>query len=178
MEVIIIAHIPGKGSLNKTDFKSGHGLLINETETRNMTSKQLQDKVIEAQDKTTGLRPPTLKTGIFQTTLVSWDPIFKYNYTGETWINAGKLLRINLTCDGSGKLFSFLCLFYLIDNVIVFDWSSLSEIVLTCPSRCRIILIGLNLSKDSLGVPQILYEKRNTLQTQTMAFIQLKGCET
>ena len=110
MEVIIIAHIPGKGSLNKTDFKSGHGLLINETETRNMTSKQLQDKVIEAQDKTTGLRPPTLKTGIFQTTLVSWDPIFKYNYTGETWINAGKLLRINLTCDGSGKLFSFLYL--------------------------------------------------------------------
>jgi len=102
VEVIIIAHIPGKGSLNKTDFKSGHGLLINETETRNMTSKQLQDKVIEAQDKTTGLRPPTLKTGIFQTTLVSWDPIFKYNYTGETWINAGKLLRINLTCDGSG----------------------------------------------------------------------------
>ena len=104
VEVIIIAHIPGKGSLNKTDFKSGHGLLINETETRNMTSKQLQDKVIEAQDKTgTGLKPPTLKTGIFQTTLVSWDPIFKYNYTGETWINAGKLLRINLTCDGSGK---------------------------------------------------------------------------
>ena len=97
VEVIIIAHIPGRENSEETDIKT----VLNDTETRNMTSKELQDKVSEA--SRTGLRPPTLKTGIFQTTLVSWDPISKYNYTGETWINAGKLLRINLTCDGSGK---------------------------------------------------------------------------
>jgi len=96
VEVIIIAHIPGRENSEETDIKT----VLNDTETRNMTSKELQDKVSEA--SRTGLRPPTLKTGIFQTTLVSWDPISKYNYTGETWINAGKLLRINLTCDGSG----------------------------------------------------------------------------
>ena len=105
VECILIAHIPGtvrKDSENPVKVTNPEVTsVLNSTETRNMTTQQLQNRVTEVTK--TVVEPPFLKTGIFQITLESRTPISKYNYTGETWINAGKLLRINYTCDGSGK---------------------------------------------------------------------------
>jgi len=103
VECILIAHVPG--SFRSDDKKpvtvnQEVSSVLNSTENRNMTTQQLQNRVTEVTK--TVVEPPFLKTGIFQITLESRTPITKYNYTGETWINAGKLLKINMTCDGSG----------------------------------------------------------------------------
>ena len=104
VELILIAHVSGDGGKDGNQTTAVvNPVLKNNEDPRNMTTQQLQRKVKEAKK----VVPPFLKTGIFQMTLESRNPISNYNYTGKTWINSGRLVRLNTTCDGSGNIPTF-----------------------------------------------------------------------
>lgn len=46
--------------------------------------------------------PPYVKSGVFRTVIESRTPISVLNATGDTWLKHGKLLQLDILCDGSG----------------------------------------------------------------------------
>ena len=96
VETIVMAQVSSTSGLNRNEnsIQTGNNppVLTNSEEIRSLSSNEIQQKA-----------PPYVKTGVFRTVIESRTPITKFNYTGETWINTGKLLEITMKCDGSGN---------------------------------------------------------------------------
>ena len=81
IEAIVLAQISGE-PLN---------LLKSDT---NLTSLKPKDLAHQA--------PPHVKTGMFHLTVESRKPMTHMNFSGNTWVESGRLLDIDISCDGSG----------------------------------------------------------------------------
>jgi len=81
IEAIVLAQISGE-PLN---------LLKSDTNLTSLKPKELQHQA-----------PPHVKTGMFHLTVESRVPMTHMNFSGNTWVESGRLLDIDISCDGSG----------------------------------------------------------------------------